>query len=90
MTTYTVPALNAVDFDITAATPDSVANHVTALSAYSVPALAAVAFALVAYTRPTFMGIDFELGGEPVVDPPTLFLDWIQRHRRRGRRVGGG
>ena len=62
MSTYTPPALNAVDFGLTAATPDSVTNHSIALSPYSAPALAAVAFALVAYTLPTFSGIDFELG----------------------------
>lgn len=62
MSTYTPPALNAVNFGLTAATPDSTANPSTALSAYSPPALAAVAFALVAYTLPTFLSIDFELG----------------------------
>lgn len=62
MSTYTPPALNAVDFGLTAATPDSTVNPSIALSAYSQPALAAVAFALVAYTLPTFLSIDFELG----------------------------
>lgn len=62
MTTYTPPALNAVDFGLTATTPDSVQGHSIALSPYSAPALAAVAFALVAYTLPTFSGIDFEIG----------------------------
>ena len=61
MTVYTVPALDAVDFEISAAVPESVTNHVTTLTAYLAPALAAVAFALVPYTPPTFLSIDFEL-----------------------------
>lgn len=64
MSTYTPPALSAVNFGLAAATPDSVTNHPVALSAYSAPALAAVAFALVSYTLPTFSGIDFELGDD--------------------------
>jgi hypothetical protein len=62
MSTYTPPALNDVDFGLTATTPASIANATSALSSYSVPSLTAVAFALVAYTAPTFVGIDFELG----------------------------
>ncbi len=62
MSTYTPPSLTAVDFALTASTPDSTANYSTALSSYSPPALAAVAFALVAYTLPSFIAIDFEIG----------------------------
>lgn len=62
MSTYTPPALNDVDFGLTASTPASITSATTALSSYSLPSLAAVAFALVAYTAPTFAGIDFELG----------------------------
>ena len=68
MTTYVVPSLNAVDFALTAFTPESTANYSTALSSYSPPALNAVDFALTTYTLPAFIGIDFEIGdgGGPV------------------------
>ena len=62
MSAYTPPAVNAVDFGLTAATPASTTNYATTLSTYSLPALTAVAFALAAYTLPTFIGIDFEIG----------------------------
>lgn len=68
MTTYVVPSLNAVDFALTAFTPESTANYSTALSSYTPPALNAVDFALTTYTLPTFISIDFEIGdgGGPV------------------------
>lgn len=62
MTTYTRPALNAVDFAITSFTPEDVGNYSVALSSYSAPALNGVDFALTAYTLPTFIGLDFEIG----------------------------
>ena len=67
MSTYTVPALNAVDFALTAHTVPSIASPAQALQSYTVPSLAAVAFALTAYTAPTYMDIGWELlpGGFP-------------------------
>ena len=68
MTTYVVPALNAVNFALTAATPADTTNYGIALSSYSAPALNAVNFALVGYSLPSFVAIDFEIGdgGGPV------------------------
>lgn len=67
MSVYTVPALNAVDFALTAHTVPSIASPAQALQAYTMPGLAAVAFALAAYTAPTYMDIGWELlpGGFP-------------------------
>jgi len=68
MSTYVVPALNAVNFALTAFTPEDNTNHSIALSSYTTPALNAVNFALTSYTLPTFLSLDFELGdgGGPV------------------------
>jgi hypothetical protein len=64
MTTYVVPALNAVDFALTAATPADTTNYGIALSSYSAPALNAIDFALVSYAFPDFIALDFELGDD--------------------------
>ncbi len=61
MSVYTVPALNAVDFALTAHTAPSIASPAQVLSAYTVPALSAVDFALTAYTVPTYMNVGWEL-----------------------------
>lgn len=61
MSVYTVPALNAVDFALTAHTVPSLASPAQALQSYTVPALNAVDFALVSYTVPTYMDIGWEL-----------------------------
>jgi len=61
MSLYTVPALNAVDFALTAHTPASIASPTQALSPYTVPGLAAVDFALTTWTPPTYMNIGWEL-----------------------------
>ena len=61
MSVYTVPALNAVDFALTAHTVPSLRFPTQALSVYTVPALSAVDFALTAYTVPTFVYIGWEL-----------------------------
>lgn len=69
MSLYTVPALNAVDFALTAHTVPSIASPSNALQAYTVPSLAAVNFALALFTAPTYMDIGWELlpggGGFP-------------------------
>ena len=67
MSVYTVPALTAVNFALTAHTVPSIASPAQALQSYTVPSLAAVSFALVAYTAPTYMDIGWELlpGGFP-------------------------
>lgn len=69
MSVYTVPALNAVDFALTAFTPDPHTPYESALTVYTVPSLSAVDFALIAYTLPTFPSIGWELlpsgGGFP-------------------------
>lgn len=67
MSIYTTPALNAVDFALTAHTVPSIASPAQALQSYTVPSLAAVAFALAAYTAPAYMDIGWELlpGGFP-------------------------
>lgn len=61
MSIYTVPALNAVDFALTAFTPEDITPYDSALTAYTVPALSAVDFALSLYAIPDFFGVDFEL-----------------------------
>lgn len=61
MSTYTPPALNAVDFALEAATPADVTPYTIALTSYTPPALNAVDFALVAYTQPTFPYVGWEL-----------------------------
>lgn len=68
MTIYTVPALNAVDFELTSFAPEVLPANDSVLSVYTVPALNAVDFELSAYTRPTFPTVDFELLDEPT--PP--------------------
>lgn len=61
MSIYTPPALNAVDFDLSAFTPADVTPYSVELVPYTVPALNAVDFALTTYTLPTFVEIDWEL-----------------------------
>ena len=61
MSIYTVPALNAVDFALTAFTPEDITPYDSALTVYTVPALNAVDFALSLYAIPDFFGVDFEL-----------------------------
>jgi hypothetical protein len=58
---YTPPALNAVDFALSAFTPADVTPYGIALSTYTPPALNAVDFALSAYTPPTFPYVGWEL-----------------------------
>jgi len=67
MSIYTVPALNAVDFALTAFTPEDITPYDSGLSVYTVPALNAVNFALVPYTIPNFFDIiDDVLAGNNV------------------------
>jgi hypothetical protein len=61
MPIYTPPALNAVDFALTARTPENVDPYTMALSVYSVPALNAIDFAVATYTPPVYNTVDFEL-----------------------------
>lgn len=61
MSVYVVPALNAVDFALTAHTVPSLASPAQGLQAYTVPSLSAVDFALTAYTLPTYMDVGWEL-----------------------------
>lgn len=61
MSIYTVPALNAVNFELTTYTAPSLASPAQALQAYTVPSLSSVDFALVSYTVPTYMDIGWEL-----------------------------
>ncbi len=61
MSIYTPPALNAVDFALTAHTVPSIASPTQVLSPYSVPALTAVNFSLIAYTQPTYPDAGWEL-----------------------------
>jgi len=61
MSVYTPPALNAVDFALTAFTPEDVTPYDSALSVYAAPALNAVDFALSVYSQPIFFGVDFDL-----------------------------
>lgn len=61
MPVYTPPALNAVDFALTARTPDNVDPNVITLTSYAAPALNAVDFSVSIYTPPTFNTADFEL-----------------------------
>ena len=69
MSVYTVPALNSVNFALTAFTPDPHTPYEMGLTSYTVPALSAVDFALAAYTAPDFSNIGWELlpggGGFP-------------------------
>jgi len=67
MSVYTPPALNAVDFALTAFTPEDITPYDSALSVYTAPALNAVDFALSVYSQPIFFGVDWELlpGGFP-------------------------
>lgn len=67
MSTYTVPALNAVDFALAVHTVPSIVSPANVLQSYTVPALTAADFALTAYTAPTYMDIGWELlpGGFP-------------------------
>lgn len=67
MSIYTPPALNAVDFALTAFTPADITPYDSGLTSYVPPALNAVDFALVAYTLPQFNRVDWELlpGGFP-------------------------
>lgn len=61
MPVYTPPALNAVNFELSAFTPTTFVLPGTALSVYSIPALNAVNFALVVYTIPVYVRKNFEL-----------------------------
>lgn len=61
MAVYTPPALNAVNFALTAHTVPSIASPQNVLSVYTVPAMAAVNFALSVFTVPTWMNIGWEL-----------------------------
>jgi len=61
MSAYTIPALNAVNFALTAHTVPSLASPGSALASYTVPSLSAVDFSLTSYTAPTYMDIGWEL-----------------------------
>jgi hypothetical protein len=61
MSVYTPPALNAVDFALTAHTVPSIASPQNALQSYTTPALNAVNFALSSFSVPTYMNIGWEL-----------------------------
>lgn len=61
MSVYTIPALNAVNFALTAHTPANTTSPSNVLTSYVVPALAAVNFALVSYTVPTYQDVGWEL-----------------------------
>jgi hypothetical protein len=61
MSVYTVPALNAVDFALTAHTVPSIASPQNVLQSYTTPALNAVNFALTSFSVPTYMNIGWEL-----------------------------
>lgn len=61
MSVYTPPALDAVDFALTAFTPADITPYEVALSSYTPPALNAVDFALTTYTAPTFQDVGWEL-----------------------------
>jgi hypothetical protein len=71
MSVYTPPALNAVDFALTAHTVPSIASPQNVLQSYTTPALNAVNFALSAFTVPTWMNIGWEL--LPDLSFPTQF-----------------
>jgi hypothetical protein len=71
MSVYTTPALNAVNFALTAHTVPSIASPQNVLQAYTTPALNAVNFALSAFSLPTYMNIGWEL--LPSVGFPTQF-----------------
>ena len=58
---YTVPALNAVDFALTAHTVPDLTPAGQALAAYTVPALNAVDFALIVWALPTYPYVGWEL-----------------------------
>jgi hypothetical protein len=60
MSTYTPPALNAVDFAIAVQPAHSVVPVTEPISVYSAPALNAVNFALATYSIPDYNTIDFE------------------------------
>lgn len=61
MPIYTPPANNAVDFAITARTPESVAPNLITLTSFTPAIPSAVNFALSVYTAPVYNTIDFEL-----------------------------
>lgn len=61
MSIYTPPALNAVDFSLTAVTPADMTPYEVALSSYTPPSLNAVDFALTTFTVPTFPYAGWEL-----------------------------
>lgn len=61
MSVYTPPALNAVDFELSAYVPTSLDSPVMELSPYTVPSLSAVDFVLSAYTPPSLSNIGWEL-----------------------------
>jgi len=61
MSVYTPPALNAVDFALTAHTVPSIASPQNVLQSYTTPALNAVNFALTSFSVPTYMNIGWEL-----------------------------
>jgi hypothetical protein len=58
---YTKPALNAVDFALSAFTKPNISPYESVLSSYTKPALNAVDFSTSSYTLPVFNTIDFEL-----------------------------
>ena len=58
---YNIPALNAVNFALTAYSNPDVSAYRSVLTSYSQPALNAVNFIEVSYTLPTFHRINFEL-----------------------------
>jgi hypothetical protein len=71
MSVYAPPALNAVDFALTAHTVPSIASPQNVLQSYTTPALNAVNFALSSFSLPTYMNIGWEL--LPDIGFPTQF-----------------
>jgi hypothetical protein len=75
MSIYIIPALNAVNFELTSYTAPDLTPAYQVLSAYTIPALNAVDFALTAYTAPTYPYVGWEL--LPVVPPSSFLAGWV-------------
>jgi len=73
MSVYTPPALNAVDFPLTAFTPADNTPPYNELAVHTPPALNAVDFALTVYTPPTYPDVGWEL--LPGVGPTNYTLN---------------
>lgn len=67
MPPYTPPANNAVNFALSAFTPEVLTRAGAALTSYTRPALNAVNHALASFTRPVMPSVNFELAADAVV-----------------------